>query len=88
MFYQNMYVVDFLLKKYLVLNKNLSKHLQLFNSFIEMEAVIAEMEQITFNMNKGLQEQNKENLKPVSNTTLETVDNQNVMENETQVRIS
>ena len=70
------------------MNKNLSKHLQLFNSFIEMEAVIAEMEQITFNMNKGLQEQNKENLKPVSNTTLETVDNQNVMEYETQVRIS
>ena len=70
------------------MNKNLSKHLQLFNSFIEMEAVIAEMEQITFNMNKGLQEQNKENLKPVSNTNLETVDNQNVMEYETQVRIS
>ena len=70
------------------MNKILSKQLQLFNSFIEMEAVIAEMEQITFNMNKGLQEQNKENLKPVSNTTLETVDNQNVMEYETQVRIS
>ena len=70
------------------MNKNLSKHLQLFNSFIEMEAVIAEMEQIAFNMNKGLQEQNKENLKPVSNTTLETVDNQYVMEYETQVRIS
>merc|ERR1719354_1154100 len=55
------------------------------DDFIEMEAIIAEMEQITFNMNKGLQEPNKENLKPVSNTTFETVDNQNVMEYETQM---
>ena len=53
-----------------------------------MEKVIAEMEQITFNMNKGLQEQNKENQKPVSNTTIETVNDQNVMKCETQVRIS
>ena len=53
---------------------------------MEMEAVIAEMEEITFNMNKGLQEQNKENQKPVSNTTFETFNDQKVMK--TQVRIS
>ena len=53
---------------------------------MEMEAVIAEMEEITFKMNKGLQEQNKENQKPVSNTTFETFYDQKVMK--TQVRIS
>ena len=53
---------------------------------MEMEAVIAEMEEITFKMNKGLQEQNKENQKPVSNTTFETFNDQKVMK--TQVRIS
>ena len=53
-----------------------------------METVIAEMEEIAKNMNQGLQEKNKENQKPLSNTTLETVGNQNMMEYETQVRIS